>query len=53
MSFPAEPEKRAFLSKFAGIATELIEKNGIKPNPLEISKGMESLPAGWVKLRVC
>jgi hypothetical protein len=52
MEFPAEPEKRAFFSSFMARATELIETNGIKPNPTEVSHGLEAIPAGWKRLRV-
>lgn len=52
LTFPDEPEKRRFLADWVVKAPGLIKQYGIKPNPVDVSKGWESLPAGWDKLRV-
>lgn len=52
MTFKAEPEKRAFLADFAARVPDMITQYGIKPNPTDVSKGWETLPAGWDRLRV-
>lgn len=52
MKFPDEPEKRAFLANFIARAGELVETYKIKPNPVEVRHGLESIPEGWKRLRV-